>query len=62
MRHKGEQGEDAARRIAEECEQEEAERLARHIGSQALTQIDAPTLQVERNWNLIRWAEDDSQM
>jgi len=56
MRESG-AGEEALRRLAEEAEQEEAERLARHIGSQALTDI-SPTLEVEMNWNRIRWEQE----
>ena len=53
MRESG-HGEEALRRLAEEAEQEEAERLAKHIGKQAMTDI-SPTLQVEANWNQVRW-------
>lgn len=52
------QGEEALRRLAEEAEQHEAERLARHIGEQALTDI-SPTLEVEANWQRVRWEEQD---
>lgn len=49
-------GAEALRRLAEEAEQEEAERLARQIGNQATRDI-SPTLEVEQNWQQVRWEQ-----
>lgn len=46
-------GDDAIRRWARECEQEEAERL----GAFDLRPNESPTMQVERNYTTVRWGE-----
>lgn len=48
-------GEEALRRVAEEAEQEEQERLTRQLGSRAVS----PTTQAQQSWDEVRWGIDD---
>ena len=48
------EAEESINRTSRECEQEEAQRL----GEFAI-KIESPTLEVERNWNRIRWDVQD---